>query len=366
MPHSLVGLGLDALETPALVLDLDALETNIHQIGSTIIGRGKHWRPHAKAFKCPAIGHKLLQAGAIGLTVAKVSEAEVFAAAGIRDLLIAHLVVGPSRAARLAAIQHLADVKATVDHADQIEPLSHAAVEAGVTIGLLVDMDIGLGRTGVPHPEAAARLAEQVAQAPGLRFDGLMGYEGHTLTIPDAGTKHEAIKRSIDRLIDGLNAVEKAGLTCRIVSAGGSGSYPITSSLPGVTELQAGGGIFGCNYYRNACSITELVPALFVLASVVSRPSPDRAILNLGRKSISDHLVPPTLPDFPDCTVAGLSAEHGTVRLSPENPSLRIADRVRVIPGYSDLTFVLHNEITAFRRNRIEAHWPLLARGMLQ
>lgn len=367
MHLSPVGLTIDDLDTPALLVDLDALERNARRMAACILGGGKRWRPHAKAFKTPALAHLLSGLGADGLTVAKVSEAEVMVDGGIRDILIAHLVVGPAKAARLAHLQRRGDVKATVDHTDQLGPLSEAAGAAGVSIGLLVDLDIGLGRTGVPTIEAAVALAERVAETPGLRFEGLMGYEGHTLTIPDPESKRSAIVEAIDRLDSARSAIEAAGLACHIVSAGGSGSYPITSLLPGVTELQAGGGIFGCRYYEEACHIEGHEPAIGVLATVVSRPTADRAILDAGRKAIGAHLAMPRLAGSPDVAVAGLSAEHATLRLPPAAADpLPIGRKVVVTPGYSDLTFVLHDRVLACRNGRVEAAWELQGRGKLQ
>jgi D-serine deaminase-like pyridoxal phosphate-dependent protein len=365
MQVSPVGLSLEQLDTPALLLDLDALDQNIATMAGRLGARGVAWRPHAKAFKCPAIAHRLRKAGAIGVTVAKVSEAEVMAASGIDDILIAHLVVGATKLARLAALQRQADVKVTVDHADHLEPLGAAAERAGVTIGVLVDIDIGMKRCGVSGCHAAVALARHVAETPGLRFDGLMGYEGHTLLIEDPEAKRAAVAQAIGRLLEAKAAVLEAGLDCAIVSAGGSGSYQYTADIPGVTELQAGGGIFACNYYTQACHVVGHRPALSVLATVVSRPSPDRAILDIGRKSISDYRTPPTLPSLPDCVVAGLSAEHTTVTLAPDT-SLKIGDRLSVIPGYSDFTFVLHDRVLGHRSGRVEAAWDLLGRGMLQ
>jgi D-serine deaminase-like pyridoxal phosphate-dependent protein len=365
MQLSAVGLPLADLDTPALLLDLDRFEHNVATMAGHLRERGVAWRPHAKAFKCPAIAHALRRAGAIGVTVAKVSEAEVMAACGLDDILIAHLVVGPSKAARLAALQRQAEVKATVDHPAQVGPLADAARAAGVTVGLLVDVDLGMGRTGVSSPEAAVALARQVAEAPGLRFDGLMGYEGHTLFLDDPEAKRRAIGEAIARLLHARDAVAAAGLPCRIISAGGSGTYQYTADIPGVTEIQAGGGVFACMYYIQGCRVRGHQTAISVLATVVSRPAPDRAILDIGQKSISGHRQNPVLKDHPDCPVLGLSAEHATVAVRPDR-DLRISEKVEVIPGYSDFTFVLHDRLLAHRGGRVEAAWPLWGRGMLQ
>jgi D-serine deaminase-like pyridoxal phosphate-dependent protein len=183
--------------------------------------------------------------------------------------------------------------------------------------------------------------------------------------MDDPQAKRAAIQAAIGRLLEARDAVEDAGLKCRIVSAGGSGSYQYTVDIPGVTELQAGGGIFACNYYTKVCHVEGHVPAISVLATVVSRPAADRAILDIGRKSISDYRTPPTLPDFPGCSVIGLSAEHASVELAP-GTNLKIGVRVSVIPGYSDFTFVLHDRVLGHRAGRVETAWDLLGRGMLQ
>jgi D-serine deaminase-like pyridoxal phosphate-dependent protein len=365
MQLSPIGLPLRRLDTPALLLDLDAFEFNVARMASHLRERGMQWRPHAKAFKCPAIAHALQKAGAIGVTVAKVSEAEVMVAGGIHDILIAHLVVGRTKADRLAALQRRADVKVTVDHPDHIRPLSRAATRAGVEIGVLVDVDLGMKRTGVGSSADAVALAGQVADAAGLRFDGLMGYEGHTLVIADPAEKRAAIAGAIGRLVEARDAVQAAGLPCRIVSAGGSGSYQLTADLPGPTELQAGGGIFACRYYTEVCNVMGHRPSLSLYATVISRPYPDRAILDAGFKAMSDYRTPPVVVGEPTARVLGLSAEHATLEVEPESP-LKIGARVFVIPGYSDLTFVLHDRLIAHRQGSVEAVWDLLGRGKLQ
>ena len=365
MQLSPIGLPVAELDTPALLLDLDRLQHNIDRMAGHFRERDVAWRPHAKAYKCPAIAHLLRRAGAIGVTVAKVSEAEVMAAGGIDDILIAHLVVGSSKVARLAALQHQADVKVTVDHPDHVSPLGRAAVAAGTTIGVLVDVDLGMHRTGVASAEAAIARARQVSSTPGLRFDGLMGYEGHTLLIADPAEKRAAIAAAIGRLLETRDAVEAAGWPCRILSAGGSGSYQYTADIRGITEIQAGGGIFACQYYTQLCQVTGHLPAISLLATVVSRPAQDRAILDIGQKSVSQYRTPPILRDHPNCPFLGLSAEHATLSVSPE-ADLAIGEKVHVIPGYSDFTFVLHDRVLGHRRGSVESVWDLLGRGRLQ
>lgn len=365
MQLSPIGLPVSELDTPALLIDLVPLQENIDRMAAHFRARGIAWRPHGKAFKCPAIAHLLRRAGAIGVTVAKVSEAEVMAAGGIDDILIAHLVVGHSKAARLAALQRQADVKVTVDHPIQVAPLAQAAREAGTTIGVLVDVDLGMRRTGVASPEAALELARMVSSSPGLRFDGLMGYEGHTLMISDPSEKRASITAAINTLLKARDLVEHAGLKCRIISAGGSGSYQLTADIAGITEIQAGGGIFACRYYTEACHVTGHRPAISVLSTVVSRPYPDRATLDAGQKALSQYKASPVLRDYPDLSIIGLSAEHAIISVDATT-DLEIGERVHIVPGYSDFTFVLHDRVLGIREGRVEAVWDLLARGRLQ
>jgi D-serine deaminase-like pyridoxal phosphate-dependent protein len=365
MQPSAIGLPVSELDTPVLLVDLDRLEHNIDRMSGHFRDRGVAWRPHAKAFKCPAIAHLLRRRGAIGVTVAKVSEAEVMAAAGIDDILIAHMVVGPQKTARLAALQRASRVKACVDHVDQVEPMGRAAVAAGVEVGVLVDVDLGMHRTGVADARAALTLARNVSQTEGLRFEGLMGYEGHTLMIADPAEKRAEVARAIGRLLEARKAIEAEGLECRIISAGGTGTYQYTADIAGITEIQAGGGIFACRYYTDACHVTGHLLALTLLASVVSRPASDRAILDIGQKSVSGYRNPPLLRDYPGCQVASLSAEHATIQVE-QGVSLKIGEKLHVIPGYSDFTFVLHDRVLGHRAGRVESSWELLGRGRLQ
>lgn len=365
MQLSPIGLPIDQLDTPALLIDLVALQANIDRMAAHFRTRGIAWRPHAKAFKCPAVAHILRRAGAIGVTVAKVSEAEVMAAGGIEDILIAHLVVGKSKTARLAALQRQADVKVAVDHRAHVAGLAQAAQEAGTVIGVVVDVDLGMKRTGVASSQAALELARLVSASSGLRFDGLMGYEGHTLMIADPDEKQASVATAIGKLLHARDLVEAAGLPCRIISAGGSGSYQLTADISGITEVQAGGGIFACQYYTQGCHVSGHQPAISLLTTIVSRPYPDRAILDAGHKAMSSHQASPVLRDYPDCRVLGVSAEHTTIGLN-RTTQLEIGEKVHIVPGYSDFTFVLHDRALGTRGGRVETVWELLGRGRLQ
>lgn len=354
------------LDTPALCLDLDAMESNIRAVVAACERHGVQWRPHSKCHKSVAIARKLVDAGAIGMTCAKLGEAEVMGAGGISDLLVANLVVGPQKVWRLVELRRIADPIVCVDHPQQADPLSQAMSDAGLTLRVLIEVDIGLKRVGVLPGDPALELARHVAACPGLHLAGVMGYEGHLLLIDDPAEKAARIGAALDQLVGTAELLRKNGLPCEIVSCGGTGSLQYCVAQPGITEIQAGGAIFMDEFYRRKCQVNDLQFALTVLTTVVSRPAPDRAIIDAGRKTLNMELVMPRVRDREGVEVVSLSAEHGTLRLPPEHQDLAIGDRLELIPGYGDLTTVLHDAFHVFRGEALEAIWPLDARGKLQ
>jgi D-serine deaminase-like pyridoxal phosphate-dependent protein len=358
-----VGAAVDQLETPCLVVDLDAFERNIEKMSAYCRSNGVAWRPHSKCHKSPAIAHKLIEAGAVGMTCAKLGEAEVMAAGGVTDLLIAN-PLPPSKAARLVALCSQADPIAVVDHADHVDALSAAASAKGVVVPTLVEVDVGMKRCGAAAGEATVKLAQRITAAPGLRLDGIMGYEGHLLTVADPAEKKAQIEAAMDLLVESRAAIERVGLPCPTVSAGGTGSYEYTAKVKGLTEMQAGGGIFMDLMYRDLCHVPDLELALFILSTVSSRPTSDRAVIDAGRKTMNQEILVPQVHNRPGVTVDSLSAEHGVLKLA-SGTQLSIGERLEIIPGYGDFTTVLHNFFFGVRGGRIETIWPLEGRGRL-
>ena len=354
------------IDTPALCIDLDAFEANLREVMDTCREQEIAWRPHAKCHKSPDIAKQLLSAGAIGLTCAKLGEAEVFAAAGVRDLLIANLVVGPQKVRRLVELRRQADPIVCLDHVEQAEPISRAMVEAGLKVRALIEVDIGLQRVGVAPGEATLQLAQQIAQLPGIELVGIMGYEGHLLLIQDAAEKEAKIREGLGLLAETRQLLEKNGIRCGIVSCGGTGSFALCATQPGITEIQSGGAIFMDAFYRHKCNVQEFQYALTILTTIVSRPAPDRAIIDAGRKTMNAEVHMPHVLGREDIHIVSLSAEHGKLQLDESARNLNIGDRLELIPGYGDLTTVLHDRFYACRGDRVEAVWPLTARGKLQ
>ena len=354
------------LETPSLCLDLDCFESNLLTMARSIAAKNKQWRPHSKCHKSPEIARQQVAAGAIGVTCAKVSEAEIFAAAGIRDILIAHLPVGPARVDRISKLCQTADVVVTCDHYAQAEPLAAACQQLGVTCRVLVDINIGMNRTGITPGRDALELARAIDRIPSLKLAGIMGYEGHAMPVMDAETKQRLIRESLGLLNQSRTQFLEAGLCCDIVSAGGTGSLSYAAEAEGITELQSGGGIFGDPFYTRMPGVSGYEPALTVLCTVVSRPSLDRAILDAGRKAITAEMHPPIVKEFPDARVIMHNAEHIGVELGPASRDLKIGDQVELIVGYADFTAFLHDEFFCFRGDQLEAIWPIVGRGKIQ
>jgi D-serine deaminase-like pyridoxal phosphate-dependent protein len=361
----MIGCSKWDVDTPALLLDLGAMERNVERMTSVFRSTGVGWRPHTKAIKVPALAHKLLQAGALGITCAKLGEAEVMAAAGIRDILIANQIVGPSKIARLVNLLAHADVIVAVDSLENVEHLDRAARQVGHRVRVVIELDIGMHRAGVLPGDSAVALAQSIHACPGLRFAGLMGWEGQTVKIGDPTDKQRAIAASVKLLTDTADLLRQAGLPVDIVSCGGTGTYQFTASLPGITEIQAGGGIFCDLYYHDVMQVNHEY-ALTVLATVTSRPTPTRIICDAGKKTMSsDAASPRPLIDTPVQSVS-LSAEHARIDLGEPAAAPGIGDRVEFIVGYTDTTTMLHDELHATRDGRLEVVWPILGRGKLR
>ncbi|HEU5432020.1 MAG TPA: alanine racemase [Thermomicrobiales bacterium] len=365
MLSALVGHPVAELDTPALVIDIDAMDRNIARIAGALRDAGVQWRPHAKGHNTPAIAHRQLAAGAIGVTCAKLGAAEVMAASGIRDILVANQIVGPIKTRRLGALlaSSGADVAVAVDDACALDALDAAGAEFGVKPRIVIEVETGMSRAGAAAGAPTVALAQEIARRKHLRFAGVMAWEGHAVSIPDRVERIPAIERAVGLLTETAAAIRDAGLPVEIVSCGGSGTYLTTSQLPGVTEVQAGGATLGDGFYRELDAPVE--PALTLLTQVTSRPAPDRIIIDAGRKSIDPSLRPPFAPDLVGVTGMGFSAEHGTIRLDRPNRDLRPGDRLALQVGYHDQAVHLHEALYAVRDGVIVAVWPTLARGKL-
>ncbi|GMU40230.1 MAG: amino acid deaminase [Chloroflexota bacterium] len=360
----LVGRPLTEADTPALWVDLDALDHNIATMAGRCAEAGVDWRPHVKASKAPALARGLVDGGAVGITCAKVSEAEAMAGGGIVDILIANEVVGPLKIARLVALAGRASVCVAVDDERNIGEISAAAVAAGVRVDMLVDINVGANRCGVT-PERALDLARLVIDLPGVGFRGLMGYEGHVMGMQPEDKEAESA-RAADILRRARDILAAEGIEPSVVSGGGTGNYWIAASLGALTELQAGGGVLMDLSYRDGMKVPGHRQALFLDAQIVSTAVPGRAIADAGWKATGMHTGLPAVVSHAGVRVLRLNAEHTILELTEGAPTLVPGERITLVPHYSDSTVLLHRQMYAVRGGVIEAVWPITAAGMLQ
>ena len=353
---------LHEIPTPALVVDLSAMERNIRRMAEFYAESTCKLRPHFKAHKTPAIARRQLAAGSCtGLTCATVGEAEIIVREALTDdVLIANEVVGPGKAARVARLARQADVKVALDSDAGLEDLTRAASAEGVEIGVLIDVNVGLPRCGIAAGAQALSLAERVAAGERLRLRGLMGYEGHVVSIEDRAQREAGAKRAMEQLLSTARMVREAGLPCEIVSAGGTGTYNVTGRIEGVTEIQAGSYVLMDTAYARLDIPFEM--AFTVLGTVLSRPKPEMCVADNGHKACSMDHGNPVVKGIEGASVLFLSDEHATIILPPAS-TIRVGDRIELWPSHIDPTINLHDVIFAVDGDEVVEVWPVAARG---
>lgn len=359
-----IGQKVNALDTPALLVDLDVMEENIARITDVCRTHKVNWRPHSKGHKTPEIALKQIAAGAIGVTCAKVSEAEVMAGAGIRDILIANQIVGESKVNRLIALADRADPIVGVDSIANLGPIAAAAHAAGKQIRVAIEVNIGMNCAGVLPGQPVLEFANIVARTAGARLAGMFGWESHAVLIADPAEKRRVVADAVARLTDSARLCREAGHTIDVVSCGGTGTFPYCIQQPGVTEVQVGGAIFCDMHYRKDYHF-DFPFALTVLASVTSRPTPTRVILDAGRKTMSCDAAAPEPIGLPAVEATRFSAEHTKIELLQPSDTPRVGERVQLVVGYSDTTVHLHEQIIGVRNGRVESVWRVAGRGMI-
>lgn len=367
---ALPGMAEAEVQTPCLVIDLDALERNLRRMADYCAAQGVRLRPHGKMHKSADVAKLQLQiGGAQGICCQKVSEAEAFARAGIADILVSNEVTDPlkiDRMARMAAGG--VRTRVCVDDQDNVAVLSAAAVRHGATLGCLVELDSGAGRCGVATPADAVALARRIAAASGLRFDGLQAYQGALQHVVSHAARKARALAAISRAKAAVAALRDAGLPCDTVSGGGTGSYRFEAESGVYTELQCGSYAFmDADYGRIGdaggarLDAGGFANALFVLTSIMSRAVPGVAVCDAGLKAQSGESGLPIVHGRPGLAFVGYSDEHGQIA-DPEG-LLKANDRLRLVPAHCDPTCNLHDWFVAVRAGRVEAVWPVTARG---
>ncbi|HON68756.1 MAG TPA: DSD1 family PLP-dependent enzyme [Phycisphaerae bacterium] len=360
---SFIGSPIEELDTPALLLDKGAMLRNLRRMAEFFTDRKAKLRPHFKNHKCTQLARLQMEAGgAVGITCAKLGEAEAVADAGIGDILIANQVVGSAKLERLAKLAKRTTLRVAVDDEEQIEAISRAARRADATVGLLVEIDIGMGRCGVIPGQPALRLAQKIQQTEGVRFDGLQAYEGHVVYHKDARQREQETRQALELAIRTRKMIQSAGIPVKIVSGGSSSTYQFTGTIDGVDEVQAG------SYATMDWVYKELAPefeiALSVLARVISRPGPRHAVLDVGYKGLGDEFGMPKVKHLQEADIQfRLSEEHCTGRNVPE---WRVGAAVELIPSHACTTCNLYREMYVHEQGRVVEIWPIEGSGRLQ
>jgi D-serine deaminase-like pyridoxal phosphate-dependent protein len=347
-----------ALDSPQLLIDLDVIDANMSRMFGALRDRPVGVRVHFKSLKCAGLARYLAARGAKSFLCAKLSEAEVLADAGLTDLLIANQIVGSTKLRRLADLARRAQVSVCVDNAENVGDLSQAAVAAGVTIGVLVEVDIGMGRCGVEPGEPALALARRAQSSSGLRFLGLQGYDGHLQLVPDPAERRARCLEGLQLLVATRRLIEQAGIAVTVVTGGGTGTWEFVSSYEGMTEIQPGSFVLMDSAYHAVRP--EFGCALSILATVISR-RPQWYVLDAGSKAISRDFGTPIIKLRPQDRVLKLSEEH--TKVETDDPSVKVGDRMEVIPTHCCATMNLHRNCVAVRQGRVEALWPIEASG---
>ena len=358
-----IGTPVEELDTPALVMDLSAMESNIQTVHSFFHDRPAKLRPHVKTHNCPAIGHLQLAGGGTvgGICVARVGQAEVFAQNGFTDILVANEVVTLSTIARLCGLAHRSKVTVAVDSPVNVEDLSRAAQAQGVTLNVLVDINCRLNRCGVEPGQPALELSRVVSKAKGLRLAGLMAYEGG-IFVEEHQALVEETKKAIQPVLDTRELLEGDGLEVETVSVGGTHNYEIAGAMDGVTEVQAGSYVVTDHFYRKYRP--HLKHALRVLGTVISCPEEGTAVADVGHKAISADLGLPVVDGIDGITVRRLSAEHTILDLPEQaDAPLDLGAKLWLVPYDAETCINLYNYMYAVREGRLQAIWEISARG---
>lgn len=365
-PPALIGMALDRVDTPALVLDLDALEGNLLRMAASVAASGVRLRPHAKSHKCAEIARRQIAAGAVGVCCQKVSEAEALAAGGVADVLVTNEIVGAAKTSRLARLGREAKVAVLADDERNVAELDAAARAERVRLDVLVEIDVGANRCGVLPGEPALALARRIAGCRNLRFAGLHAYHGAAQHLRSAPQRRAAIAAACDQARATQALIEAAGIACETVTGAGTGTFMLESASRVFNEIQPGSYVFmDADYNRNAWEEgwPRFAQSLFVLATVMSTPARDRAVVDAGLKASSVDSGMPQVYERPGVEYVKASDEHGVLGISAGAGAPRLGEKILLVPGHCDPTVNLYDSFVCVRRGKVEALWAVTARG---
>ena len=364
-PPAEPGMPIDAIDTPALILDLDAFEANLDLMAALAGDAGVRIRPHAKTHKSPVVAHLQMARGAVGQCVQKVAEAEALAWGGVSDILVSNEVVSPRKLARLAALAKIARVAVCADHPRGVEAIEAAAAQAGVRLPVLVEIDVGAARCGVvPGPDVLV-LARKIAASRHLSFGGLQAYQGraqHQRTPDERSASIAAAAELTGRTVEDLRGI---GLDCAIVGGAGTGTFALEAASGVFNELQVGSYVFmDADYGRNQPA-PPFRQSLFVLSTVMSTPNAAIAVVDAGLKALAVDSGMPLVWQREGVTYVGASDEHGKLALAAGATPPKLDERVMLVPGHCDPTVDRYDWYVGVRNRRVECLWPIAARGAM-
>ena len=359
------------IDTPALLVDLDILERNLCRVAAYTKEHGLRLRPHTKTHKSTRVGKRQLESGAVGLTVAKVGEAEVMLGTATPDLLIAYPVIGRAKLERLMEVARRTHVTVALDSTFAARVLSDAARVAQVEVGVLAEVDVGLGRVGVSPGEPLVQLAKAISRSPHLTLEGIEFYPGHIKDLEDPGRK--AMANLAETLRGILADLRRAGLEAKIVSGGSTPTLFHSHEIEGLTEIRPGTYVFNDlnTVSSGGCGLEDC--AASILATVVSTARPGQMIVDGGSKTFSsDRLVNAAdvtwgrVVEAPGARFHKMNEEHGYVDITRAEREFAIGDRVHIIPNHICVVVNLHEQVYGIRGDQVEEVWKVEARGKLQ
>lgn len=365
---AVVGMKLEDVSTPALIVDLDAFEHNVKYMRDFIEHNGLRLRAHAKTHKSADIAlYQIEHGGACGVCCQKVSEAEAIVAGGVKDVLVSNQVVDPKKIDRLAQLAGKARVLVCVDDLGNIDDLSAAAAKHGKTIECLVEIDCGAGRCGVQWGAPVVELAKKIDAAPGLEFSGIQAYQGAAQHVHDYAERKAKIDTAIKQVADTVEMLKSEGLECKIVGGAGSGSYYFEGNSGVYNEMQCGSYVFmDADYQRvkddKGNFISEFENSLFIWTSIMSKTKADKAICDAGLKAQSVDSGLPVIYGRNDVEYIKCSDEHGVI--ADPDGVLKLNDKLKLIPGHCDPTCNVYDWYVGVRGGKVECLWPVTARGL--
>lgn len=367
-PPGQIGMKLDEVDTPALILDLDVFEANLAAMTDSLDGYEVNLRPHAKSHKSAIVAQRQMAAGAIGQCCQKVGEAEVLVHGGIGDVLVTNQIVGRSKVERLVALAKQAKVAVLADHPDQITQYAATARDLGTELNVLVEINLGSDRCGVEPGRPALELARLIVETEGVAFGGLQAYHGGAQHLRTRAEREAVILPAAAMAEETGTMLLEAGIPCPVITGAGTGTYLIEAAGRVFTELQPGSYVFMDLDYGRILDqadrpITETFGhSLTVLVTVISRGAPTRAVVDAGHKTIPIDSGLPRPLNRPGVEYNSPSDEHGVLGLPPED-GLAIGDKLRLIPPHCDPVVNMFDWYVCVRQGRVEAIWPIGARG---